>query len=98
MMNRQDWEQAHESLHAHLDCVGVSGDALLSACVDAVSDDDSMAKNLVKKIESCIKDTLGGLGDADSSFGLEYVLKISEVLIPVVKVGYSSGSGSDGST
>ena len=92
------WEQSHESLHAHLDCVGVSGDAFLSACVDAVSDDDSMAKNLVQKIESCIKDTLRGLGDADSSFGIEYVLKIGEVLMPMVKVGDSSRSGSDGST
>jgi uncharacterized protein (DUF111 family) len=93
------WEQAHESLHAHLDCVkGVTGDALLSACIDAVSDDDSMAKNLVHKIESCIKDTLEGLGDADSSFGIEYVLKDGEVLIPMVKVRDSSGSGSDGST
>jgi uncharacterized protein (DUF111 family) len=93
------WEQTHESLHAHLDCVGVSGDALLSACVDAVSDDDSMAKNLVQKIESCIKAILEGLGDADSSsFSIEYVLKIGEVLIPKVKVRDSSGSGSDGST
>jgi uncharacterized protein (DUF111 family) len=93
------WEKAHESLHAHLDCGnGASGDALLSACVDAVSDDDSMAKNLVHKIESCIKDTLEGLGDADSSFGIEYVSKIGEVLIPKVKVRDGSGSGSDGST
>jgi uncharacterized protein (DUF111 family) len=94
------WEQSHESLHAHLDCVnGVSGDALLSACVDAASDDDSMAKNLVHKIESCIKDLLEGLGGADSSFGIEYVLKIGEVLIPSVKVRETSGkSGCDGST
>jgi uncharacterized protein (DUF111 family) len=97
------WEQCHgsSSLHAHLDCAnGASGDALLSACVDAASDNDSMAKDLVHRIESSVKATFESLEAGASSFGIEYVLKIgSIVLIQKVNVrDHYSGIGSDGST